>query len=118
MIVLGQAGDRTDEALKALARSAWELNPERIILKELGKYRRGRPEGQVCQVLEAELHALGVRPDQIERVETEVDAARSALAWAEAGDLLILLVHEKRDQVTALLDEIRRSSWRVGTEVP
>jgi UDP-N-acetylmuramyl tripeptide synthase len=118
LILLGQAGDRTDDALRALARSAWELSPDRIILKEMDAYRRGRPEGQVQEVLEAALHALGVPPDRIGRADTEMEAARSALAWAEEGDLLILLLHEKRNQVTALLDEIRRSSWRVGAEVP
>ncbi len=118
LILLGQAGDRTDEALRALARSAWALNPDRIILKEMGKYRRGRPEGQVPDLLQAELQALGMAEDQIERVETEVEAARSALAWAEAGDLLILLVHERRDQVTTLLDTLRQASWRVGAALP
>ena len=118
LILLGQAGDRTDEALRALARSAWALSPDRIILKEMDAYRRGRPEGQVQDVLEDELRTLGAAPDRIERADTEIEAARSALAWAEEGDLLILLLHEKRNQVTALLDEIRRSSWSVGAEVP
>ena len=105
LIVLGQAGDRTDEALRALARSAWALEPDRIILKEMGKYRRGRAEGEVRHVLEAELRSLGASAKMIEQVETEEDATRSALAWAQEGDLLILLVHEKREAVVRVLEE-------------
>ncbi len=107
LIVLGQAGDRTDDALRALAQSAWALEPDRIILKEMGKYRRGRAEGEVCHVLEAELQALGAPMSMIERVETEAEATRTALAWAQEGDLLILLVHEKREEVLRVLEEAR-----------
>jgi UDP-N-acetylmuramyl tripeptide synthase len=107
LIVLGQAGDRTDDALRALARSAWALEPDRIILKEMGKYRRGRAEGEVCHLLEAELRTLGAPASMIEHVETEAEAARTALAWAQEGDLLILLVHEKREEVLRVLEEAR-----------
>ncbi|HET8762896.1 MAG TPA: hypothetical protein VFM12_05730, partial [Gemmatimonadales bacterium] len=105
LIVLGQAGDRTDDALRALARSAWARKPDRVILKEMGRYRRGRAEGEVRHVLEAELLSLGASAEMIEQVETEEDATRSALAWAQEGDLLILLVHEKREAVVRVLEE-------------
>jgi UDP-N-acetylmuramyl tripeptide synthase len=116
LIVLGQAGDRTDDALRALAQSAWALEPDRIILKEMGKYRRGRAEGEVCHVLEAELQALGAPMSMIERVETEAEATRTALAWAQEGDLLILLVHEKREEVLRVLEEAgRREAGKTGS---
>ena len=116
LIVLGQAGDRTDDALRALARSAWALEPDRIILKEMGKYRRGRAEGEVCHLLEAELRTLGAPASMIEHVETEAEAARTALAWAQEGDLLILLVHEKREEVLRVLEEAgRREAGKTGS---
>jgi UDP-N-acetylmuramyl tripeptide synthase len=105
LVLLGQAGDRTDDALRALARSAWAFHPDRIILKEMDKYRRGRAEGEVPAVLESELLALGAQPTQIDRVESEVEATRAAFAWATPGDLLILLVHEAR---AAVMEEIGR----------
>jgi UDP-N-acetylmuramyl tripeptide synthase len=115
LIVLGQAGDRTDDALRALARSAWALEPDRIILKEMGKYRRGRAEGEVRHVLEAALLALGASAGMIEQVESEEDATRAALAWAQEGDLLILLVHEKREEVLRVLQEAgRREAGKTG----
>lgn len=105
LVLLGQAGDRTDDAVRALARSAWALQPDRIILKSMDKYRRGRAEGEVRAVLESELLALGAQPAQIGRAATEVEATRAAFDWADEGDLLILLVHEAR---AAVMEEIGR----------
>jgi cyanophycin synthetase len=105
LIVLGQAGDRGDDALRDLAGAAWALGPERVILKELATLRRGRPAGELRRVLREELLRLGTRPEMLEDAETEPDAARAALAWARPGDLVVLLVHEARQDVLALLAE-------------
>ena len=99
LLVLGQAGDRTDDAIRELARVAWALRPDRVILKEMAGHRRGRAEGEVPRLLADELQRAGAREDQLERVGTEVEAAERALAWAEPGDLLVLLLHEERDTV-------------------
>lgn len=105
LIVLGQAGDREDEAIADLARSALALRPDRVILKELGEYRRGRSPGEVRAILRTALLAGGYPADAVEDVESEVDAVRRALAWSRPGDLLILLVHENREAVLELLRE-------------
>ena len=54
-------------------------------------------------VLRKALLASGFAEDALEDVETEVEAAERALAWAEPGDLLVLLVHEERGRVLELL---------------
>jgi UDP-N-acetylmuramyl tripeptide synthase len=46
-IVIGQAGDRTDEAIRALAEAAWAMKPDRMFVKELEDYLRGRERGAV-----------------------------------------------------------------------
>ena len=50
----------------------------------------------------------------------ETLAVRAALAWAQAGDLLVLPVHEleRRDEVVALLDRLRAEGWRAGMPLP
>ncbi|HEX6089356.1 MAG TPA: Mur ligase family protein [Gemmatimonadales bacterium] len=103
LILLGQAGDRDDAAIAELAAAALELSPDRILLKELPTLRRGRGPGEVRAVLRKALLASGFAEDALEDVETEVEAAERALAWAEPGDLLVLLVHEERGRVLELL---------------
>jgi UDP-N-acetylmuramyl tripeptide synthase len=117
-ILLGQAGDRDDLALRELARSAWALAPDRVILKEMEAYRRGRAPGEIPRILEDELLARGASPAQVGRAESEIEAVREALRWARPGDLLVLTTHAGRDEVLALIERLERSGWRAGDPVP
>lgn len=117
LVVLGQAGDRTDEALRALARAALRLDPARIVLKEMGHYRRGRPPGEVRRILSEELSQAGAPPDMVVSVETELEAAEAALEWAQEGDLLLLLTHEERARVLDLLRRLKARRWRPGQSI-
>jgi UDP-N-acetylmuramyl tripeptide synthase len=103
LLLLGQAGDRDDEALRDLAKTAWSFRPDRILLKELPAMLRGRAPGEVSALLEAELRRLGAPPESLECAGPEVEAVERALAWAQPGDLLVLLVHTDRDAVLARL---------------
>lgn len=103
LLLLGQAGDREDAAIADLAAAALALRPDRIVLKELANFRRGREPGEVRALLRRALMARGFAPDAIDDAETEPEAVERALAWARPGDLLVLLVHDERDQVLALL---------------
>ena len=117
LVVLGQAGDRTDDALRALARAALRLDPSRIVLKEMGQYRRGRPPGEVRRILAEELERAGAAADMVVSVDTEVEAAEAAFGWAREGDLLLLLTHEERGQVLDLLRGLKARRWRPGQDV-
>jgi UDP-N-acetylmuramyl tripeptide synthase len=117
-ILVGQAGDRDDLALRALARSAWALAPDRVILKEMAAYRRGRAPGEVPRILEGELLAGGAPAAQIVHAESEIEGVRDALRWARPGDLLVLPTHAARDEVLALIETLARSDWRAGDPLP
>jgi UDP-N-acetylmuramyl tripeptide synthase len=118
LVLLGQAGDRDDAAIRELARAALALHPDRIVLKEMDAYLRGRAPGEVSRVMAAALVEAGVSPEAIVTAPGEVDAVRAALAWAEAGDLLVLGIHQDRRAVMALLDALHGAGWRAGRPVP
>ena len=99
LLLLGQAGDRTDEAIRDLARAALPLQADRIVLKELPEMLRGRPPGEVTAILEEELLRNGVPAGRIERAGSELEGARRLLAEARPGDLVLLLVHTQREAV-------------------
>lgn len=103
LLLIGQAGDRTDDAIRGLARAAWALGPDLLLVKELDEYRRGREPGEVPRLIVSELERLGVPRSRYEVVPDELAAVRRALDWARRGDLLLLLVHEKRAEVMRLL---------------
>jgi UDP-N-acetylmuramyl tripeptide synthase len=103
LIVLGQAGDRGNEAIRELARAAWTLRPDHIVLKEMGHYARGRAPGEVAGLLREAFVAAGADAATIVHVEGEQDAVREALRLAGPGDLVLALVHEDVPGVIALL---------------
>jgi cyanophycin synthetase len=91
VLCFGQAGDRTDEQIRELARSAWSIGLERAFISELEHYRRGREVGEVFRILRDELMKCGARDDQIQYFENEADSFDAALDWAGDGDLVVIL---------------------------
>lgn len=117
-VLLGQAGDRDDDSIVALARQVARARPDRVVLKEMAEHLRGRTPGEVVLLLERTLLAEGLAPAAIERAPSELAAARAALEWARAGDLLLLLCHAQRDAVLELVAGLERSAWRPGSALP
>lgn len=118
LVLLGQAGDRDDLAIRDLARSAWGLRPDRIILKEMSDHLRGRAPGEISTLLEQELLGIGAPSDIIARAGSEYQAVIDALHWARAEDLLVLPVHAERERVLALLARLEREHWTPGMPLP
>ena len=117
-IVLGQAGDRDDAAIRDLARSAWAMRPARVILKDLLNYLRGREPGEVPRLMREELLRAGCPAEAILEGGDDISATRLALELARPGDLLLLLVHEKQREVLEMMEELERNGWRPGGPVP
>jgi UDP-N-acetylmuramyl tripeptide synthase len=105
LLVLGQAGDRDDEALRDFVRAALPFQPDRVVVKELPEMLRGRQPGEVPAILEDELRRLGIPPERIERAGSELEGAEKALAAARPGDLVVLLVHTQREEVLGVIRE-------------
>jgi UDP-N-acetylmuramyl tripeptide synthase len=96
LVLMGQAGDRSDTAIRELAQTAWQLRPDKVLLKEMPHYLRGRESGAVVELLRRGLEQVGAPPEAIEVTASEADGIEAALAWLRPGDLAILLVHEDR----------------------
>ena len=114
-ILVGQAGDRDDEAIRQLPRLVWQrLRPDRVVIKELPDHLRGRQPGEVPALIEDELRRGGAGDDVIDHAPNELTAVDRALAWARPGDLLLLLAHENREGVLERLVTLRDRGWKAG----
>lgn len=91
ILAFGQAGDRTDDSIRELARSAWSIGLDAVIVSELEYYARGREPGVVFAIIKDELIRCGAREDQIRHFQEESESLDAALEWAEKGDLIIML---------------------------
>ncbi|CAN5856571.1 hypothetical protein BH24GEM1_BH24GEM1_00470 [soil metagenome] len=118
LVMLGQAGDRDDQAIRDLARAALALRPDRVVLKEMDAYLRGRAPGEVPAVMADELCRAGLPDGAISAPGTEIPAAREALAWARPCDLLVLALHQERRGVHELLETLRERGWKEGEPLP
>jgi UDP-N-acetylmuramyl tripeptide synthase len=118
LVLVGQAGDRNDEAIRALARAAWELQPDHVVVKDMEGYLRGRAPGEVPTLLADEFARLGLPEESLSRPGDELPSVRRALEWARPGDLLVLAVHEDRRAVIDLFDQLTATDWHAGEPLP
>lgn len=115
LVMIGQAGDREDAAIRDLARTALTLRPDRVVAKDIDAYLRGRAPGEVPGIIADELRRAGLPEEAIATARGELAAVRDALEWARPGDLLVLALHQERKQVEELL---RSLGWRPGRLMP
>jgi UDP-N-acetylmuramyl tripeptide synthase len=108
-VLLGHAGNRKDEDIEALARTAADFHPDLIVVKENESQLRGRAPGEVPGIIRRQLLRLGLPEAALPMRETELEAARYALDWARPGDVLALPLHgpQARSAVLELLKERR-----------
>jgi UDP-N-acetylmuramyl tripeptide synthase len=104
IVLMGQAGDRTDKDIGDFLRAACDLRPDRLLVCDLPGYERGRESGVVSDMLYKLALAEGVPAEAITMFKSPVDGVRHALADAISGDCLVLLALTQRDEV---LDMIR-----------
>jgi cyanophycin synthetase len=90
-LCFGQAGDRPDGLIRVMTRDAWAIGLDQVMVSELAAYHRGREHGEVYGVIRDELIAAGATESRIEHHEEEIESFDAAIAWAEAGDLVIML---------------------------
>jgi len=105
VLLLGQAGDRTDREIAGLVRAACEMNPERLLVAELPGYERGRRPFEVQQLICEDAQACGLDASCIETFPDPRSATRDALARARPGDLLVLLALTQRKEALALVHD-------------
>jgi len=113
-LLLGHAGNRQDSELEALAATAAEFQPARIIVKENEAHLRGRLPGEVPRFIYAALLRAGMAADALQVSMSELEAVQAALGWAQPGDVLALPVHSAaaRSAVVELLSRAPVSAPR------
>jgi cyanophycin synthetase len=108
-LLLGHAGNRTNADIEELARVAAEFHPDLVVVKENEGHLRGRAAGEIPQIIRSELLRLGIPESAAPIRGSELEAARLALDWSQAGDVLALPVHSSaaRAGVAAMLRDLK-----------
>ena len=115
--IVGTAGDRPDDTLRGIAKIAAK-RAQRVAIKETLKYLRGRSRESIVGELLAGIHAAGQPTADVPIYESETAALKGELADAEGRPrVIVLLCHEERDEVFALLEKLGAKPVDVATEL-
>ena len=114
LALIGQAGDRDEPSTRGMARAAVEAGIDHIVIKELTEHLRGRALGELPALIEDELRRQGLDESRFSHAPDEVSSVHQAFAWAKQGDLLVLLAHDARAEVLALVQRLKQEGWQPG----
>lgn len=102
-VLLGHAGDRSDQDIRDVTESAFALRPDYVVAAEIPDYLRGRALGEVTTLIQTECRRHGLAEDRIILTGSPSEGVNKVLELLEPGDLALLLVLSERDQVFELL---------------
>jgi cyanophycin synthetase len=126
-VIIGTAGDRPDDTLRGIGRIAAE-RAQRVAIKETQGYLRGRSREAVVGELLAGVKSGGLRADDVPVYPSETAALRAELNGAgstaeargarpDSARVVVLMCHEERDAVFALLEQLGARPIDVATEL-
>jgi cyanophycin synthetase len=119
--IIGTAGDRPDDTLRGIGRIAGK-RAQRVAIKETLKYLRGRSRESVVGEIMAGIASAHRSTSDVPVYESETEALRGELARndgdrADAPRVLVLMCHEEREEVFALLARLGARPIDVASEL-
>lgn len=121
--IIGTAGDRPDDTLRGIGKIAAK-RAQRVAIKETLKYLRGRSRESVVGEIMAGITSAGRTTADVPVYETETEALRGELARngeggarPDAPRIIVLMCHEEREEVFALLTELGAKPIDVASEL-
>jgi cyanophycin synthetase len=101
-LVLGSAGDRTDEIIRSLGELG-ARGADRVVIGHKEHYLRGRPAEELAGLLIEGAAAVGVHDVPVH--PTELAALQALVAEASAGDVVGVMCHAERPAIEAWLTD-------------
>lgn len=105
VVLMGQAGDRSDEEISAFVSAACDLKPARLLVCDMPGYERGRQAGVVAGMIARLALDHGLKQDTVAMFDSPLEGVKNALHSAQEGDCLVLLALTQRGEVTGLVQE-------------
>ncbi|MCF6319019.1 MAG: Mur ligase [Proteobacteria bacterium] len=106
LVLIGQAGDRSDELIEGLIKSALKAKPDKLVICEMKTNLRGRQLGVIPKLIHKLAIKHGMQETQIIHASDTVQGSKKAIDWAKSGDLLLLLALDNRKEVLELLNDL------------
>ena len=105
IVLMGQAGDRSNEEIAAFLNAACALEPAQLLVCDLPGYERGRLPGQVAELVRQLAITEGLSKEAVMMFNSPVEGVEYALGSAQEGDCLVLLALTQRAEITGMVQE-------------
>ncbi|MDG1861503.1 MAG: Mur ligase family protein [SAR324 cluster bacterium] len=107
LVVAGHVGSHSDQEIREMTRVIAEIKPIFFLVPQMEDYLRGRKPGEISKIVLDELRLLGFAEENIGSAENCLEAVKLAVQRVKAGDLLMLIGLDKRDEILAFLEELK-----------
>ena len=108
LVVAGHVGSHSDQEIREMTRVIAEIQPVFFLVPQMEDYLRGRKPGEISKLVLDELRLLGFAEENIGSAENCLEAVKLAVQRVKAGDLLMLIGLDKRDEILAFLEELKK----------
>lgn len=102
-VMCSSAGDRSDSDIRNIAMGVCSMQPDFVAVAEVEGYLRGRPMGEVFDIMKLACADSGLGEDQVSFYGSPLAGVSAVLSEMQAGDLGLLLVLDERDEVIELI---------------
>lgn len=104
-LMLSHAGDRSDNEIINMTKTALTMQPDFIVAAELEHYLRGRALGEVPQLIVNTALASGMKKNNIYIADSPYKGAKHILEQLQENDLALLMVLSERTEIIELLQD-------------
>ncbi len=104
-LLIGQAGDRSDQDIRDLTKGALQFKPDVVVTMDMEDYLRGRERGEAAAIIREECLNAGIKAENVPHFSSPSEGARYIIDRLRDGDLALLLALAERDKVFKMLEE-------------
>ncbi|MBS1255035.1 MAG: Cyanophycin synthetase [Deltaproteobacteria bacterium] len=106
LVVAGHVGSHSDEEIREMTRAVTKIKPVYFVSPQMNEFLRGRKAGEIPILVHDELRLQGFEEEEIASADTSLEGVKKAVKHVQAGDLLMLVGLDQRDEIITFLNEL------------
>lgn len=105
-LLIGQAGDRSDQDITELTQGALRFKPDNVVTMDMVDYLRGREMGETAAIIKNVCMKNGISESAITHFPSPSEGAKFIIDQLGEGDLVLLLALSERDKIFEMLKDV------------
>ena len=106
-LLIGQAGDRSDQDIIELTQGAIRFKPDTVATMDMVEYLRGREFGETAVIIKETCIKSGIKGSSITHFSSPSEGAKFIIDQLLPGDLVLLLALAEREKIFQFLQDAK-----------